>query len=135
MKFCRLLLLMFLLAGCASAGVRIQPDQLQSLKVGETTYQEVISRFGTPTTNIVNSNGNRMVSYSYVHVQTRPETFIPVVGMMAGGADTRGNTVIFTFGSDGKLASYTASDINVGATTGAAAGSENRIADQPRKAQ
>jgi outer membrane protein assembly factor BamE (lipoprotein component of BamABCDE complex) len=123
------------LCGCVSAGVQVQPEKLQAMKVGETTYQEVVARLGTPTANVISSNGQRVIVYSFVHSQARPESFIPIVGPLVGGADATANSVTFIFGPDGKLMSYSSSDANVGASTGAAAGYEPPVPDQPRRVE
>jgi hypothetical protein len=92
MKATGLLILLAILAGCA---FQVQPDQLRTIKAGETTYQDLQARFGRPIMNVVNPNG-RIVAYYYAHRST-----------WSPGAhhDTRPAEVIFIFDPDGKLKS------------------------------
>ena len=41
--------------------------------------------------------------YPCVHTQARPETFIPIIGGLVGGADAQTQTTLFTFSPDGML--------------------------------
>lgn len=92
MKLIGLVIILTILAGCA---FRVQPDQLQTIKVGETTYQDLLARFGRPTMNVVNPDG-RIVAYYYA----RKATWSP-----GAHHDTRPAEVIFLFGPDGILKS------------------------------
>jgi hypothetical protein len=44
-------------------------------------------------------------------------TFVPIVGLFAGGAKSSGATYVFVFGSDGKLMSSSSSGVNVDCST------------------
>lgn len=97
-----------LLVACASSGVKVTQEKVESLQKGKTTYAEVIRDFGNPTSSTVSANGTKIVSYSYFGYQTRPETFIPFVGAFVGGADTEHSMVMLTFDDRGILKDYTA---------------------------
>lgn len=123
-----------LLAACAASGIKVTSDQLQGLKRGETTEQEVIARLGPPTSRIRSSDGRTMLVYSYAEVSTRPATFIPVVGLFAGGADARGNTAVLRFDPNSRLIDYTTSETRQGTGLGAAPGwVDAHPAAQPRQ--
>ena len=124
------------LAGCAASGTQIKQDQLTQLQKGKTTYSQVISEFGEPQNQTMMSDGSRVVIYSYAQVQTRPETFIPFVGAFVGGADTKTNSVTFTFNSDGTLKDYSSSTGTMGTGMGLASGTgpSGRVEDQPKQA-
>jgi hypothetical protein len=54
-----------LLAGCAASGVKVTEQQAQQFKVGTSTYTDVVSALGPPTTSTVASNGMRTAMYNY----------------------------------------------------------------------
>jgi outer membrane protein assembly factor BamE (lipoprotein component of BamABCDE complex) len=111
-----------LLAGCATVGREISDAQIDTLKKGETTAAQVIASFGQPTSTTKMSDGRYMVSYIFAHAQARPASFIPVVGLFAGGSDVRSSMVMLTFNKEGVLQDYTSSSSSTGMGAGLAAG-------------
>jgi outer membrane protein assembly factor BamE (lipoprotein component of BamABCDE complex) len=97
------------LSACASSGVKIDQSKMASLHKGQTTYSEVIQRFGRPTNDTITADGSRMVMYHYFSAQAHPENFIPIVGAFAGGADTETTMVMLQFNQNGILTTYTSS--------------------------
>jgi len=123
-----------ILVGCATSGAKVTEQQIAQLKVGETTWSDMVALLGQPTSSTVTSQGTRMATYSYAQVTTRPETFIPFVGVFVGGADIKSNGVSLMFGKDGKLKNYSASASTMGTGMGAASGvSSERTEAQPRQ--
>lgn len=107
-----------MVAGCTTtSGVRVQQSQLAGFQKGVTTDTEVISALGAPAMSSVTSDGNRVLVYSFAEYKIRGSTFIPVVGLFSGGSDLHANSAVFTFGSDRKLISYTASESNFSSGT------------------
>lgn len=126
--------LLCLLAACAATGVKVTDEQLSALKVGESTEAQVVQQFGNPTMRMRLQDGTTMVMYSYHEHVTRPETFIPIVGGLVGGADMRSNSVTLRFGRDGKLLTTSSSQMAFGTGLGAAAGAVNtQPTQQPRQ--
>lgn len=125
-----------LLAGCAASGVQVKEEQLAEFQKGRTTLQEVVAKLGQPTRNTLMPDGSRMISYTYVQAQARPENFVPIVGPLMGGHDVRSNLVMLTFDRSGVLASTMASSHQQGAGTGFASGASpaDRVEQQPRQA-
>lgn len=135
MRFTALLICALLLSGCVTMGREITEEQLAGFKKGETTVQDVTSKLGTPTSSSVTATGQRTLSYMFAHSQARPGTFVPIIGPLIGGADTRSSMVIFIFGADGKLQDFHASQSQLGSGFGAAAGQyQPPYADQPSEA-
>lgn len=64
-----------------------------------------------------------MLIYSFSHAQARPASFIPVVGLFAGGADVRSSSVVLTFDRLGILLDYSVHRSATGMGTGLSAGS------------
>ena len=113
--------LALLLSGCTTVGKEIAPNQIADFKEGATTQDEVIAKLGEPTTTTISSDRVIMV-YSFLHSQARPASFIPIVGLFAGGADVRSSMVSFVFGKDGKLERYSHTGTKTGAGTGFSSG-------------
>ena len=121
------------LAGCMASGVNVTEDQAKQFETGKATLEEVVAKLGRPTYNVVNYDGTRALVYGYAAVQARPESFIPFVGPLVGGADVRSNAVTFIFGPDDKLQKWAASSSETGTGMGAASGATyDRVPDQPR---
>ncbi len=102
------------LSACASAGVRVSEQEAESFVVGKSTYNDVVAKLGDPTTTTVNADGTRVAEYSYTAIQERPESFIPYIGGLIGGADAKSNSVIFTFDKRNLLLSTTSSQSQQG---------------------
>lgn len=124
------------LFGCVTMGKEITEEQLAGFKKGETTIDQVVANLGSPTSSSVSSaTGQRTISYMFAHAQARPASFIPFIGPLVGGTDSRSTWVVFMFGMDGKLLTYYASQSQLGMGTGAAAGRyQQQTPDQPHEA-
>lgn len=109
-----------ILAGCASSGVKVSEEQVAAFKEGVTTEAEVVSAIGMPTGRMRSADGTVTLSYTHAQYSTRPASFIPIVGLFAGGADMSSNTFILTFDKDGKLTSRSSHNtvVNTGTMTG-----------------
>jgi len=94
---------------------------MAQFKRGVTTEQDVLAALGRPTGETMSADGSQIWTYTYASVQARPATFIPIIGMFAGGADTRQTVAVLRFGSDGKLVDYMSSSNGVGSGSGFAA--------------
>ena len=107
MKKFVLLIAMLALTACASSGVKVDQAKVEALQKGRTTYDEVIRDFGPPTGRTVSADGHKILTYSYFSMQTRPENFVPVVGLFFGGADHEMSMVMLTFDRNNILSDYT----------------------------
>jgi hypothetical protein len=115
------------LTACASTGVNVTDQQVQSFHKGSTTYAEVASRLGPPSSVTSMADGSRIAIYSYGHYQTRAASFIPIVGMFAGGGDIHASAASFTFDPNGILKDWTLTTAAQGVATGVAAGSKSKV--------
>lgn len=136
MKRLAVLVMLFVLLGCASSGKQIKAEQLQSFEKGRTTLPEVISCLGQPTSKTTTIDGHVVICYNYVQASARPESFIPIVGLFAGGVDSRSNNVTMTFDQQGVLQGYSTTESATGVGTGLFnAGQTPRVEGQPSKAE
>lgn len=115
-------LAMGVLVGCAATGVKISDDQLASLHKGETTLAQVLASFGPPTSKIKAADGTTTLQYVYAEHKVRAASFVPVVGLFAGGADIRTSVASLRFNPDGTLLDVTSAESQYGTGIGASAG-------------
>lgn len=132
MKKFAALLLVAMIYGCASTGVEVNNEQLSQFKEGVTTESEVVAKLGQPNTVSQTPHGKTLI-YVYAHAQARPASFIPIVGIFAGGADVRSTSATFNFDKSGVLKSVYSSQSAQGTGTGFAAGQPIQQVDQPRQ--
>ena len=122
-----------LICGCVASGVIVNEQQVQQFKRGETTEGQIVAVLGAPTSRS-NVNGQRSISYTGVHAQARPESFIPYIGGLVGGSDVRHSNYTFTFDMNGKLADVVSNEGAMGTGRGfAAGGSMPQTEAQPRQ--
>ena len=102
--------LLVTLTGCYSVGAQVNEDQLAGFEKGRTTYSDIVSQLGPPTSQSVNSEGGRTASWLYAEVmKSRPESFIPLIGPFIGGADMKSNMVTMSFDGQGVLKNFNSS--------------------------
>src|SRR5579871_28453 len=109
-----------ILTGCASAGTKVNDDSLSHFQKGVTTLADVEKALGPPQLTNKQSDGTESIAYIYSHTQAKARSFIPVVGLFAGGATGQSNMVKFNFDQKGKLTGYDASNFNTDVNTGIA---------------
>jgi hypothetical protein len=102
MKITRVLIVLAF-AGCVATGTQVKDSALTQFQKGVTTETDVERALGPPTSTTMSSDGTRSMSYSGVHAQPKAASFIPVVGLFAGGASSQVSMVTLRFGQDGKL--------------------------------
>lgn len=134
MRVVLIVLLAATLAGCMSTGVKVDPDQAAAFRPGVTTKQEVVSRLGAPTVQSTLPDGTSILVYSFAAAQARPASFIPIVGMFAGGADVKSSSYSFQFGPDGVLKGLSSTAAQSGSQMGTTTATPMQT-DQPRKVQ
>lgn len=76
-----------LAAGCASTGVDVTSADIDRLKPGVTTRQEVIERFGQPTSTRALPGGGEVFYYTHTETSIKPYQVLPLVFVLTGGPD------------------------------------------------
>lgn len=114
------------LCACASTGTQVLESQLAQFQKGVTTQADVERQLGAPQSNTLESDGTRSIAYVYTRAQAKGATFIPIVGLFAGGATGNTNVVTFKFGTDGKLLEYSATSSNADVRTGIVNGTSTK---------
>jgi outer membrane protein assembly factor BamE (lipoprotein component of BamABCDE complex) len=107
-------------AGCMSVGRKLDQSKLEQIKKGETTRQEVVALIGSPDQVLTDASGKTIFTYTFVRSKVKGETYIPIYGSFAGGANVQTQMYQVTFGPDGKvvdyISSYGATESGVGAS-------------------
>ena len=102
-----------ILSGCVStaktATPKLNPDDVAKVKQGVTTYKETIALLGTPDTNGI-SNGLRSATWFYTKLAHRPQNFIPIAGLLAGGIDQETQMCVILFDEDNVVYSVNFND-------------------------
>jgi hypothetical protein len=109
-----------LLAGCMSAGVEVRSEQMSSFRPGVTTLQDVTATLGPASVQTALDDGSTLLIYTFVTSRPHPESFLPFIGPLVGGADTRSSATVFLFDVHGilKRASTTTSNVGTGLSAG-----------------
>jgi len=123
-----------LLLGCAASGVKVTDAQLAQLRPKQTTLADAERALGQPTTRMRMGDGTTMLHYVYAEASVRAASFIPVVGMVAGGTDVRSNSVMLRFDQAGLLVDVTSSNSQIGSGYGLSSGTiDRKPVEQPRQ--
>jgi hypothetical protein len=89
----------------AAIAAPISPDQIAQFKVGIASAPDVVAGLGHPMSDQTSSDGSHIMVYSSTRTHAKLASFVPVVGLFAGGATGSVQTVVFNFGADGLLKS------------------------------
>jgi hypothetical protein len=85
------------------AAVLIACSVIGSLKKGESTINDALITLGQPTTRIAAGDGTTTFIYTYAEASVKAASFIPVVGLVAGGTDVSVSSTTLRFDTNGKL--------------------------------
>lgn len=105
-----ILFLCLFLIGCATSGKLIDQDKLSQIKEGITTKEEVINLLGKPEMISLTSDAKEIMMYHHLEYKTRASTFIPVVGLMTGGADMKQQILQILIDKNGKVEKFIFND-------------------------
>lgn len=123
---------LILASGCASTGVQVDQNKLQGFERGVTTRSQIEATLGLPTMVQRMQDGKTVMTYTYANAQVRPETFIPIVGLFAGGTDVRAESVSIFLDAEGRYEATQSTTSEYGTATGVSAGQAQPRIDQPR---
>lgn len=112
------------LSACATSKVGQQFDDrtVKSIRIGKTTRADIAQMFGQPLSRSSTGGGKEVWAYHYQEAGGHPTpiTFVPIVGMFAGGAKGTFNQQTLTISFDGDVVSActyhkTSSDVTTSA--------------------
>jgi outer membrane protein assembly factor BamE (lipoprotein component of BamABCDE complex) len=96
------ILALFVLGACASAGnmvIKDETEQSVSSKIveGKTTKQEIVATYGQPSQTTFTDGGNEIWTYKYAYAIATGASYIPIIGIFAGGANVHSKTLMIMF--------------------------------------
>lgn len=83
---------------------------IKEINTTDVSIEQVKQKLGNPTTVTTNSNGLTVFSYFTMSTSVDAATFIPVVGLFAGGAESKSIVVTVSFNDKGVAEEITISD-------------------------
>jgi len=95
-----------LCSGCWSYGAKIDDTKLAQIERGKSTRADVEALIGKPATVDFTDSGLEKWIYLHSRSQMRAASLIPVIGIVAGGADTKTETLTVLFNTGGVVMSY-----------------------------
>lgn len=108
----------FSVAGCMSAGTQVSAQQIDELQRGVTTEAQTIAKLGKPTSTSTRDDGSRVDVYVFTKATPDAVDFVPVVGLLAGGATGSTSLVTLSFDKNGVLQAIERQESNVRVNTG-----------------
>ena len=109
-----------ILAGCVSSGTKVTQAQVSAFQVGKTTEAEVLAALGPPNSASVLSDGSKIDVYVHMSAHANAASYVPIVGLFAGGAKGDSDTVVLSFGPNGLLRSTSSNTAHADVNTGLA---------------
>ena len=108
MKKILVIITVLMLHGCSSTGMgtQVRQDQLSEFFKGKTSYQEVVTKLGEPSTIKMYPDGGREITYIFTRTQSRAASFIPIIGNFMEGKDKVTSTVVIKFNKRAILEDY-----------------------------
>jgi hypothetical protein len=98
------------ISACNSSGTKVTEQQAAQFTPGKTTQADVIAALGQPNQNMRNADGSSTITYFHMATAVNAASFIPVVGMFAGGISSSNDSVVFSFDKAGLLTGHTSSN-------------------------
>ncbi|GEM_PF-685250 len=95
-RICVVIAALILSACATSGGHPISQQQIEAIKPGQTTRDDLLSAFGKPLVRSQNSDGTEVLGWGYAKI-----------GFAGSSYENQSISVIF--GQDGKVVSYTTS--------------------------
>ena len=106
------------ISGCATSGTKVTPADMAGFQQGRSTEAQVIGRLGQPNSMSTGPDGTKTDMYIYAQASANAASYIPVVGLLAGGTTSKTTTATFVFDSQGVLRSTSSgqghSNLNTG---------------------
>jgi len=79
----------------------------QKVARGSTTKSQVKALYGEPGSVSLTDSGSEVWHYEYAHATANGASYVPIVGLFAGGAHVKKNEVVFIFDKNDVMQNYT----------------------------
>lgn len=120
-----------LLGSCVASGIHVTEQEAESFRVGRSTYADVRTALGEPTSVSSSSDGSRVAVYSYSAIMPRSEHSTPNVEPF-GGLDMQSSAVTFVFDANDILKETSSTQGTAGSGSNIAARTPQGSAIQSR---
>ncbi len=95
-----LIIILFVLTGCAAVGKPISQNSVNEIKKGATTKQEIIEYFGQPDMTSFDTNNRLIFSYYASKISNSAWNFIPVVSIFHSEMKQKMQWLVIVFNKD-----------------------------------
>ncbi len=99
------LLMLVFLSSCATAGKSITQAKVNEIRPGQTTEEDLVRTFGSPTTRTVDPKGETSLNWFYSS-PISAQNYIPIVGPALGGMKVKVCQLWVVLGVNGKVKRY-----------------------------
>jgi outer membrane protein assembly factor BamE (lipoprotein component of BamABCDE complex) len=114
-----LVVLAVMISSCVSYGNKIDRDYTNEITKGVTTEAQILQVLGKPISVGQNSSGMKTLTYMHVASQAKAASYVPIVGLFAGGADSQTTMLIITVdASTGVVSDWNYNESNSEVNTG-----------------
>jgi outer membrane protein assembly factor BamE (lipoprotein component of BamABCDE complex) len=113
-----IILIVLLLAGCATVGTKIDQSKVDQIKDGVTTRAQLDEWFGQPNQQSLGDGNQTILTYSYVHSQASGASYVPVVNLFAGGTNTNQQVLMIAVDKNGIVVRHLMNDSKTQMKTG-----------------
>lgn len=125
-----MVLVLLMLAQSASPTEQVTPapqSQAQpapaEFEAGKATVADIMAKKGKPLYRVSQSDGTQIMAFARTHTAVKGASFIPVIGMFAGGAKTASSIDTYTFDRNGILTAATHTEMGIDCSGGLAGAS------------
>jgi len=95
------------LSGCSTtSGTKVEQADIAFMVKGKTKKPEVISKLGPPSVTSVKSDGSEQLVWMHNKSTVDGKSFIPFVGLFAGGGSSETKTLTAEFDKKGLLTNH-----------------------------
>lgn len=109
-------LLAVMLAGCVTAGTKVDPNVVAGFKPGVTTLSDARAALGPANNTTTLPDGGTVLIYAWTHAAANGASYIPIAGPFVGKSNAQTQSATLFFDKDGKFVRETHSE---GQTTAA----------------
>lgn len=99
-----------LLAGCVTAGTKVDPNIVAGFKPGVTTLADARNALGPANNTATLADGGTVLTYAWTHAAANGASYIPIAGPFVGKSNAQTQVTSLVFDKDGKFVRETHSE-------------------------
>lgn len=94
------------ICACSTEGAYMKPERAQELEQSITTAEELEKALGIPTVTVPLEDGRTLWVYQGIYKQANAASYIPYVGLVAGGNNKKCTRLSVQVDREGKLSHW-----------------------------